>query len=115
MYVSEAKLQEAIVKRIKEEWPQAWVFHPVGGPFQQVGVPDLLICVEGMLIGMEIKHQKPGETEGHARLRTTATQRHTIKKINAAGGMAGTVLSVGEAVGMVRRAFTKREKLSHGT
>ena len=108
---NENQLQRRIWKEVIRRWPNAWLFHPVGGPFQMPGVPDLLICAKGLLIGMEIKHVKPGESVDHARQRATAQQRRQIRLINAAGGMAGVVVSVEEAVGMVERAFVKQKVL----
>lgn len=110
-YVDETALQRAIVKAIRKIKPTAWVFHPVGGPFQQPGIPDLLICVDGLMVGMEIKHPKPGESIAHARNRATPEQRRQIRLINRAGGMAGVVVSVDEALDLIRRAFVKHEAL----
>jgi hypothetical protein len=110
-YVDEAALQRAIVKAILKLRPNAWVFHPVGGPYQQPGIPDLLICIDGLLIGMEIKHKKYNESLEHARNRATPEQRRQIRLINASGGMAGVVTSVKEALNLVNRAFVKHDAL----
>lgn len=75
------------------------------------GVPDLLMCVDGLFIGMEVKFPRPGESVEHARARATSQQRQQIRLINNAGGMAGVVTSVAEAVDLVHRAFRKRDTL----
>ena len=108
---TETQLQARIVKAIKGIRPNSWIFHPVGGPFQLPGVPDLLMCVDGLFIGMEIKHPKPGESVQHARERATPQQRRQIGLINKAGGMAGVVVSVPEALDLVHRAFVKHDRL----
>jgi len=108
---NEAQLQSQIWKAIIGLSPNAWIFHPVGGPYQTPGIPDLLVCVDGLLIGMEIKHQKPGESVEHARSRATPQQRKQIRLINNAGGVAGVVTSVAEAIDMIRRAYVKHEAL----
>ena len=59
MYVNEGRLQAAIVRAIKKQYPTAWVFHPVGGPYQETGVPDLVICADGWFVGIEIKNPRP--------------------------------------------------------
>ncbi len=108
---NEAQLQARIWKRIIEMRPNAWIFHPIGGPYQTPGIPDLLICIDGLLVGMEIKF--PGLTESieHARKRATLQQRSQIKRINLSGGMAGVVTSEAEALDLIRRAFVKHDAL----
>lgn len=116
---TEQQLQDNIWAEVIFHFPNAWIFHPVGGPYQKPGIPDLLICIDGLLIGMEIKHPKPGESVEHARARATPQQRKEIRAINAAGGMAGVVTSVPEAMDLIRRTFVKhgvqyhREKEQH--
>lgn len=112
---NEEQLQARICKAIAEKRPEAWIFHPVGGPFQTPGIPDLLICIDGMLIGMELKFAHPGESDKHARNRATPQQRRQIAAINDAGGMAGVVISVDEAFDLIRRAFVKRDALREGS
>lgn len=113
---NEKQLQDRIWKRIITLAPTAWVFHPVGGPYQTPGIPDLLICINGMFIGMEVKFPHPGESVEHARSRATPQQRAQIRRINLAGGMAGVVTSEAEALDMINRAYRKyaqREKEKH--
>lgn len=115
MTTSEAGLQAQIVRAVRREYPDAWVFHPVGSPYQTSGVPDLLLSVEGLFVGMEIKFIRPGETKEHALSRTTVGQRFQIMKINLSGGIAGVVTSKEEALDLIARAFVKhsqREKES---
>jgi hypothetical protein len=107
---SEKALQGRIVKAIKKEWPGAWCFHPVGGPYQVAGIPDLLVCVQGRLIGIEVKHRKPSESREHALGRVTPQQRHQLNRIIEAGGVAGAVVSVEEAIGLVRSALPPTEE-----
>jgi hypothetical protein len=94
----------AIWKAVRRRYPGTWLMKVHGGPYQQAGVPDLLLCVEGLFIGLEVKHQKPGESETAARLRTTPLQRARIREINAAGGWACTVLGPDEALRAIERA-----------
>ena len=72
------------------------------------GIPDLLMCTSGLLIGLEVKHQKAGESLEAARKRATPTQRQQFREINAAGGMAGVVTSVEEALELVQRGLSHR-------
>jgi hypothetical protein len=100
-------LQTRVVKAIKALKPGAYVFHPVGGPYQMPGIPDLLLSVDGLFIGMELKQPKPGESVEHARSRATPQQRNQIRKINESGGIAGVVTSVEEALDLIHRAKVK--------
>jgi hypothetical protein len=70
-------------------------------------VPDLLLCIDGLFIGMEIKFPRPGESVEHAKKRATPQQRNQIRLINNSGGMAGVVTSVAEAMDLIHRAFVK--------
>ena len=98
---TEAGLQRQIVKAIKRAHPAAWVFHPVGNPYQEAGVPDLLACVEGRLFAFEIKHQKAGESHEHALSRVTPVQRVQLGRIGAAGGHAAAVTTVDAALRLI--------------
>ena len=99
---TEARLQDRIIRAIRKEYPEAWIFHPVGGPYQVPGVPDLLICVEGRFAGLEIKNLRPGESREHALGRVTPVQRKQLRKIYAAGGIVAAVTSVLEALEELR-------------
>ena len=51
----------------------------------RAGVPDLLVCVDGVFVGLEIKNETG---------RPTDLQLHNISRINDAGGVAGVVRSI---------------------
>lgn len=108
MPINEAGLQKQIVKAVKKKYPSAWIFHPVGNPYQETGVPDLLMIIETVLIGAEIKFLRPGETREHAMSRVSKRQRIQISRINAAGGMAGAVVSVEETLDLIERGLRYR-------
>jgi hypothetical protein len=112
---SESGLQGRMVRAIKKEWPNAWLFHPVGHPYQTSGIPDLLMCIDGMFVGIEVKWARPGESTEHALSRVTHQQQHNIDKINEAGGVAGATTTVEGALDLCRRAVTnKREGSKNG-
>lgn len=99
---NESVLVSRIKKRILEEYPNAWVFKVVGSPQQEPGVPDLLVCVDGRLIGLEVKYQRPGESEKHAVGRASALQLQQIERLRGAGAAASVVLSPEEALSVIR-------------
>jgi len=97
-YSNETALVKAIVAAIKEKWPDAWVFKVHGGFMQAAGVPDLIVSVHGLFMAFEVKHQKQGESEEHARGRATPLQREVIRLIQKSGAHASVVLSVEETL-----------------
>lgn len=111
---NEAGLVGNIAKAIKKRYPSAWLFKVVGSPYQMTGVPDLLVVVNGLLVGAEVKFVRPGESREHALSRVTPGQRVQIQRINAAGGMAGAVTSVEEALDLIERGLTYRLRQGEG-
>jgi len=108
MPTNEAGVVDAICRAIKREYPHAWQFKVVGSPWQMSGVPDLLFCVSGLLVGLEVKYQRRGETRAVARQKAEPIQRVQLRRIARAGGIAAVVLSKEEALAMIARAL--REK-----
>jgi len=97
-----------IVRAIRDEWPTAWVFKAHGNPYQSGGAPDLLVVVDGLLIGMEVKAQRRGESYARALRRVTLRQWAVIEDLRRAGATAGPVLSVDEALALVRHALGEK-------
>lgn len=91
---------------IKQRWPTAWVAKIAGGPYQTAGIPDLLVVVDGRLIGLEAKAQRVGESVEHARGRATELQLAVIAAMQRAGATAGVVLTPEEAVELVESALS---------
>lgn len=102
---NETQATKRITRAIKEKYPDAWILKVHGGGYQSAGVPDLLVCVDGKLIGLEVKHRKPGESEEHARGRASALQLAEIEKLQRAGAVAAVVLNEEEALEEVARAL----------
>lgn len=99
--------ERALVAQIKrvvlDRWPDAWVFKVVGHPYQESGVPDLLVCVGGRLFGLEVKLPRPGESREAALRRASAEQLVHLDRIRRAGGVADVVLSVDDALSLITR------------
>ena len=79
----------------------AWVFKVHGGdnPFQQVGIPDLLICYRGRFAGIELK--QPDE-------KPSARQKHVMRLIEEAGG----ITAVAENLDQVEAVLTRLDRLT---
>lgn len=102
----------AIRKAIAERWPNVWFLKVAGGQYQNAGIPDLLVCIDGRLIALEAKAKRNGESEEHARNRATPLQRAELEKLTRAGAAAGVVLTVQEALDLVASALPTPENRS---
>lgn len=87
----ETYLRSRIKRALERERPGFWVvIH--GSAMQQAGLPDLVGVYQGRFCGLEVK--VPGQ-------KPTTIQRHTLDAILLAGGIAGVVTSVEEALCLV--------------
>lgn len=102
---NESGLVAAICRRISRDYPEAWQFKVVGNPYQMTGVPDLLLCVAGRFVGIEVKFQRPGESFEHAMGRVSSRQWVQIWKIRQAGGTAGWACSVEMAMELIEESL----------
>lgn len=107
MPTNETGLVKAIRAAIERRYPGAWTFKVHGGPYQEVGVPDLFVGIRGKFIAMEVKFRHAGESEEHARERVSNVQWAYIQRLRAVGFTAGAVLSVEEALALVREALAE--------
>jgi len=113
-YKNENALVEDSWKQIRARYPDAYLIKINGGMYQESGIPDVLHCIEGLFIGIEYKHQKPGESREHALERVTLKQRQHIVRIVKAGGMAGVALTPDAALEIVKLARLKAKMLARG-
>lgn len=80
----ETALQARIKKAILREYPGSWLVKIHGGPMQAAGIPDLVGCVAGMFVGLEVK--LPDD-----RSQPTKLQSATLAAIRRAGGLGAVV------------------------
>lgn len=99
----EARLQTKIQKAIKQEFPNSFVFKTHGGPFQMKGVPDLILCIYGFFIAIEVK--VPGREDT-----LTAIQKNAIERINKSGGYAFMSTSVEDSLEKIADFLLKKLK-----
>jgi Holliday junction resolvase len=69
-----------------------------GGAMMMAGLPDIIVCAEGLFIGLETKH-------GETREGTSATQDLRRDQIRNAGGIYQVATTPAEAVAVVRRVL----------
>jgi len=74
----EKNFENRVKKFLKEQG--AWLVKYWGGAaYTKAGVPDLLTCINGFFVAIEIKASKGKASE---------LQKHTLKEIDEAGGLA---------------------------
>lgn len=105
-YATEAALVRGIVRHL--EGLGCWVLKHHGDAFGSGGVPDLLVSRGGVLVGMEVKHLKPGESVAHALGRVSGPQRRRLEELRRVGTVADVVLSVGQAEALLDMATAGR-------
>lgn len=86
----EGRLTRRIMRALRQRGVFCFKVH--GGPTMMAGLPDVIACVSGRFIGLEVKL-------GNAQL--SPRQRRVHAKIREAEGVAVVVRSVDEAVSVV--------------
>jgi len=79
--MTERQFQTKVIKYLKA-LPNTWLFKVWGGGFQKAGIPDLICCINGVFVAIELKAEYGKATE---------LQKMNIKQINASGGI-GVIL-----------------------
>jgi len=90
----EGKLVRKISAHLKDRGARPFKIHGGDSPFQEVGIPDLLVCFQGYFIGLEVK--LPGE-------KASPVQRVVLSQIEGAGGIGEVVTSVSETEEILKR------------
>ncbi|MGV2384580.1 MAG UNVERIFIED_CONTAM: VRR-NUC domain-containing protein [Thermobifida fusca] len=90
------------IKRALEDAFQGSFWIKIPGTRYLAGVPDLLGCVYGAFVAIEVK--RPDSSYG-----VTERQAANIERIQQAGGIAFVARSVGEATEQLLRALEGRK------
>lgn len=77
--MAQEKTFENKVKKFLESQNAWFIKYWAGAQYTKSGVPDILACVNGFFVGIEVKAQNGVVSE---------LQLHNIRQINAAGGFA---------------------------
>jgi hypothetical protein len=91
---------EAKIGRKIKEWVErrgGFIFKLHGGPQQMAGLPDLICCIHGLFIGIEVK--QPGNNP-------TERQKFVHSLIRRSGGVVIVAHSVEEAAEGIESLFT---------
>lgn len=90
----ESRLVKEILLSLRREYPSSFWTKIHGGAYQRVGLPDIIGCVQGRFVGIEVK--LPGK---EATL--TALQGYTLDALVNAGAIAGMVTSKEQAIELI--------------
>lgn len=94
----ESRLSSKIQESLRA---QGWFCFKVhGNELMTAGLPDIIVCAQGLFVGLEVKHPETRDD-------TSARQKYIHSKIQQAGGTAVVVCSPAEAVRTVNDAITK--------
>lgn len=84
--VKEKAVENKIKKWLKDKG--YWFFKVHGSIFQPSGIPDILACINGRFVAIEVKRSKGGIV--------SPLQKAQIAKIKENGGIAGVASSMEE-------------------
>lgn len=93
--MNESDITKRILKYLKT-LPRCFCWKEHGGIYGTSGIPDIIVCIDGRFIALEVKTQKG---------KTTPLQDAAIRKIRLSGGSAFVVRSVEDAKNAINRAF----------
>jgi len=86
MRLSETTLKRKVLAFLKAEYPTVWIYKAADR--WTSGIPDILLCVDGRFMAIELK---VGSNQ------PTKIQKYVLAKIRASGGRATVCRSVEEA------------------
>ena len=98
----ESKIVRQVIESIKSNYPGAYVRKINGNLFQHPGIPDIICCINGKFIGLEIK-------TGNGK--TSLIQQLEGSVILAAGGIYGVATSPKQALDIIALGFKSNEIL----
>ena len=84
--LKEKAVENKIKKWLKDK--NYWFFKVHGSIFQPSGIPDILACINGKFVAIEVKRSKGGIV--------SPLQKAQIQKIKENGGIAGVANSIEE-------------------
>lgn len=73
------KIFENEIKKFLNSLPNTWYFKYWAGPYSKSGIPDIIACVNGHFVGIEVKG-----SSGHA----SELQKRNIRLIRESNGYA---------------------------
>jgi hypothetical protein len=100
----EKDIRKKIVTGLKEKYPSSLWYKIHGGPMQEKGISDILGCVKGIFVAIEVKRPAPDYSE------PTPYQKMQLTAVRKAGGISGVATSLKEALILVDNGLKLRNK-----
>lgn len=95
----ESWYQSRILRRLRQDYPDAFIWKAAAGPYSRGGIPDICMILRGHFFAFEVKRPETG--------RLSPLQAQTIQKINAAGGTVAVVSYPEEALAVIEKQLTE--------
>lgn len=92
--LKEKQVENKIKKWLKDK--NYWFFKVHGSIFQPSGIPDILACINGKFVAIEVKRSKGGIV--------SPLQKAQIQKIKENGGIAGVANSMEEFLEILKES-----------
>lgn len=99
----EARRSRQIMEALRFEGYFCFKVH--GSEYMMTGLPDIIVCAEGLFIGIETKNPETRED-------TSPAQKLVHTKINNAGGVARVATSAKEALAIVKGVIDEHNSRS---
>lgn len=96
----ETRRQRKIRKGLEAHYIHSFWWKVHGGPFQRSGIGDLCGCVHGLYCNLEVK--EPGNED-----EVSVIQEETITDVLKAGGCAGVIETLEEAIELIDEYLAK--------
>jgi len=81
----------------------AFVFKVWGGPVQRPGLPDIIACLKGRFMAIEVKVPQPLSTPKQVERFLSPAQRRQLDAIARAGGTALVITDVFDLIRLLER------------
>ncbi|MBU3107175.1 VRR-NUC domain-containing protein [Clostridium gasigenes] len=73
------KIFENEIKKFLNKLPKTWFYKNWAGPYSKSGVPDIIACINGYFVALEVKAEN-----GHA----SELQKRNVRLIEESNGVA---------------------------
>jgi len=97
----ETRRQRRIRKRLQEKWPKSRFIKIHGGEYQNEGEPDIIGCVEGLFVALEVKEPDNDPTP---------LQIAVLKEWAKAGACTGVVETPEQTIALIQLARRSSER-----
>ena len=105
---NETQLVKRITDAVSAQYPNIWQLKTHGNPYQRAGVPDLLMSVQGRLLAVEVKHQKPGESVERMLSRVSPRQHVELEALHASGAATLVAWEVEQVLDAIQNIIAEK-------